>query len=280
MKKLLKVECRRAFANKTFYLCFGIGVILCVWSLYIQLVEVRTFNKLLQEYGMEKAGLYYPRSLYNSFIGLDYAYLPSIILYTIFPLLVTLPHAVSYYSDKKSGYIKNILIKAKRTDYYIAKYISVFWSSFTSVLLILFFSLWISALFFPALPPEVTTATYCPFDSSAMLVELYYSHPLIYTIIYIFIDAGFFGIISTIALGISCYTDNKLFVFSGGMILYLVTDYIMELTGRYEFSPLRFLKPTQMTCNSKPLIILSELVLIIIVVAVLFLRKEREKDVF
>lgn len=55
---------------------------------------------MIQEYGIEKAGLYYPRSLYNSFIGLDYAYLPSTILYTIFPLLVTLPHAISYYRDK------------------------------------------------------------------------------------------------------------------------------------------------------------------------------------
>ena len=66
----------------------------------------KDINQMIQEYGIEKAGLYYPRSLYNSFIGLDYAYLPSTILYTIFPLLVTLPHAISYYRDKKNGYIK------------------------------------------------------------------------------------------------------------------------------------------------------------------------------
>lgn len=280
MKKLLKVECKRVFSNKAFYLCLGIGAMLCVWLLYIQIMEVRAFQKLIEEYGMEKVGLYYPRSLYNSFIGLDYAYLPSAILYTIFPLLVTLPHAISYYRDKKSGYIKNILIKAKRKDYYTAKYISVFLSGFTSALLILFFSLWISAMFFPALLPEVTTSTYCPYDDSAMFVELFYTYPLVYTIVYIFIDAVFLGAIAAIALGISCYADNILFVFAGGMILYLIVDYIMELIGESNFSPLRFLKPTQFACSSKPIIILAELVLLIIMTAIPFLWKERKKDVF
>lgn len=280
MNKLLKIECKRAFGNKTFYLCFGIGAMLCIWLLCIQIIEVRTVDQLIQEYGLEKAGLYYPRSLYNSFIGLDYAYLPSTILYTIFPLLVTLPHAISYYRDKKSGYIKNVLIKAKRRDYYVAKYFSVFLSGFTVTALILFFSLWITALFFPALPPEAVTATYCPYDNSAMLSGLFYTHPLIYTILYIFIDAVFFGVIATIALGISCYADNLLLVFSGGMILYLIIDYIMDLLGRHDFSPLRFLKPTQIGCNSKPVIILAELGLMIIMIIILFLRKERKKDVF
>lgn len=169
MKRILKAECKRAFFNKTFYLCLGIGAILCIWLLCIQTAEAGEVDRLIREYGIEKAGLYYPRSLYNSFIGLDYAYLPSTILYTIFPLLVTLPHAISYYRDKKSGYIKNILIKADKKDYYTAKYLSVFLSGFAVALMILLFSLWISAMFFPALMPEVTTGTYCPFDSSAML---------------------------------------------------------------------------------------------------------------
>lgn len=280
MKKLLKIECKRAFSSKTFYLCLGIGAVLCVWLLWTQIMEVREFNQLIREYGMEKVGLYYPRSLYNSFIGLDYAYLPSTILYTILPLLVTLPHAISYYRDKKSGYIKNILVKAKRRDYYTAKYLSVFLSGFAVTLIILFFSLWISALFFPALLPEVTTGTYCPFDSSAMMAELFYSHPLAYTIIYIFIDAIFLGLIATVALGISCYADNILLVFAGGMIVYLIVDYITSLVSKPEFSPLKFLKPTQFACNSKPSIILIELLLLIIVIAVPFLHKERKKDVF
>ena len=113
-----------------------------------------------------------------------------------------------------------------------------------------------------------------------MLVGLFYSNPLVYTVIYIFIDSVFFGAIATIALGISCYADNILFVFAGGMILYLIVDYIMQLAGRTEFSPLQFLKPTQFMCNAKPIIILAELLLLIILVAIPILRKERRRDVF
>lgn len=280
MKNLLKVECKRVFSSKVFYFCLGIGAILCIWLLGIQVLEVRTFNQLIQEYGTEKVGLYYPRSLYNSFIGLDYAYLPSTILYTIFPLLVTLPHAMSYYRDKRSGYIKNILIKADKRDYYVAKYLSVFLSGFIVTSIILFFSLWISAICFPAILPEVTTSTYLPASAMAMYVELYYTHPLVYTVVYIFIDAVFYGIIATIALLISSYADNILYVFAGGMILYLITDYITGLVNKREFSPLNFLRPTQISCNAKISIIVAELILLIVLVAVSFLKKEREKDVF
>lgn len=280
MRKVLKVECKRAFSGKAFYLCLGIGFTLCAWLLCEQIIEVNKFQQWIAEYGMDKVGLYYPRSLYNSFIGLDYAYLPPTILYTIFPLLVTLPHAISYYYDKKSGYLKNVLTRVKKSDYYVAKWISVFLSGFATTLLILLFGLWISALFFPALTPEATTATYCPCDTTAMMAALFYTKPLIYTLIYIFIDAVFYGVIATIALGISCYADNIMLVFSGSMILYLLADYLAELLGKENFSPLKFLKPTQFGCSTKPAVILAELLLIALTTALLFLWNERKKDVF
>ena len=219
MLKLLKIEMRRLFQNKAFYLSLVIGFSLCIWLLLTQLQEVRELNEAIKEYGTEKLGLYYPRSLYNSFIGLDYAYLPSIILYTIFPLLVTLPHAISYYRDKRSGYLKNILLKADRKDYYFAKYLSVFASGFITTLVILLFSLWISAMAFPALKPEVVTNTYSPFLKTQMMVDLFYLHPLMYVFIYILIDAVFLGIVSTIALGIRIFARNILLVFSGATII-------------------------------------------------------------
>ena len=63
MKRILKAECKRAFFNKTFYLCLGIGAILCIWLLCIQTAEAGEVDRLIREYGIEKAGLYYPRSL-------------------------------------------------------------------------------------------------------------------------------------------------------------------------------------------------------------------------
>ena len=280
MKKLLKVECKRAFCNKTFYACLGIGAVLSIWLLCIQVQEVKTFEQMILEYGIEKVGLYYPRSIYNSFIGLDYAYLPSTILYTIFPILVTLPHGISYYYDKKIGYMKNILIKSKRRDYFLAKYVSVFMSGFVMTMLILLFSFWLSALFFPGLLPEVTTAMYCPFDKHALLIKLFYSHPWLYVLIYIFIDAVFFGVIATVAIAISCYSNHMLLVCSGGMMIYLMVDLVTELLGKPEFSPLKFLRPTQMLCNANPVIIIVELAVLISLVMILLFKVERKKDVF
>jgi hypothetical protein len=280
MGKILKIELKRAFKNKAFYLSFAIGAALCIWLKLFQVQEVRELEKLISEYGTEKLGVYYLRNLYNSFIGLDYAYLPSIILYTIFPLLVTMPHALSYYSDKKSGYIKNILIKTGRKEYFFTKYAAVFLSGFVLTLAILFFDLWLSALFFPALIPEAGSQTFSPMLQSQMLVELFYTHPLIYTIIYIFIDAVFFGLLATVALAVSMAADNLLLVFSGGMILYLFVDYLTKIFDKWNFSPIRFLKPNQLDCEAKPWIIFSEIVILIVAVILPFFLKERKKDVF
>ncbi len=102
MRDLFKFEIRRMRESKAIYTAIAVGAILSLWLLVIELQEVREVEEGIALYGIEKAGLYYPRSLYNSFIGLEYAYLPSTILYTVFPLLVSFPYAVSYFSDKKA----------------------------------------------------------------------------------------------------------------------------------------------------------------------------------
>lgn len=64
------------------------------------------------------------------------------------------------------------------------------------------------------------------------------------------------------------------------MILYLVVEYLLDITNKRDFSPFRFLKPIQLDCNAKPEIILIEAVLIVVMVAMPFFLRERKKDVF
>lgn len=280
MKNVLKVEMKRVFKSKAFYISILIGIGLSLWVLISQLNEVKELNETIKEYGTEKLGLYYPRNLYNSFIGLDYVYVPSTILYVIIPLLVTMPYGMSYYKDKKSGYIKNVFIKCDRKQYYLSKYIAVFFSGVIVTMVILVFSLFLSAMFFPALMPESVTDQVLPFASGPMLSGLFYTHPMCYVAIYIMIDSIFMGAIATLALGISIIAKNILLVFAGGMLLYVGTDYAMGLVNSFQYSPYSFLRPTQIKCNASPIIILCEGLFLIVIVALPFLTKEKKKDVF
>lgn len=280
MKAILKFEFKRLFKSKFLYLSLAIGAILCIWDTILQCIEVNRTNSLINEFGSIGLGLIYPRTVFNSFISLDYYYLPAYILYIIFPLLVTLPYALSYHNDRSSGYIKNILIKIEREKYYLSKYIAVFCSGFFTALTILLFGLLLTSLFFPYLPPVTITNTFSPLRGSEMFFELFYTHPLVYTLIYILIDSIFMGIFACLALLISIFAQNTLIIFAGSMIIYVAAEYILELFQLTEFSPMAFLVPTQIGCSAKIYIILTEAIIMTLLSVVPFFAKEKNKDVF
>lgn len=101
MIKLMRQEIRRIFKSKSLYITIGIGVFFTLWLLVDQLAETKETQELIEKYGTIKMGLYYPDSLYNHFIGLDYWHKQPQTLYMLFPLLASIPYASSYCSEKK-----------------------------------------------------------------------------------------------------------------------------------------------------------------------------------
>jgi len=279
MKYLLKLEFKRLLKSKFLYISILIGIALCTWLFFVELNEVINFNKQISLYGIDKAGLYYPRSLYNSFIGLEYAYLPSTILYTIFPLLVTIPFSISFFLDKKNGYLKNILINCNKKKYYIAKYITTFISGAFATAIILGFGLLISAMFFPALPPELTTSTFMPYDTTQMWVFLFITKPFLYIIFYSIIDILFYGLIATIPLSLSIWAKNDIFVLVAPILFFLILDYILNTLNLSSFSPIRFLRMCQLGIESNIIIIIIEALIILISTMYTFIYIGGKKDV-
>ena len=279
MKRLLKFETQRMFRSKAMYAAISIGAIISLWLLVIELQEVFEYEQIIALYGMEKAGLYYPRSLYNSFIGLEYAYLPSTVLYTIFPLLVSFPYAVSYFGDRKSGYLKNILTVCNKKQYFAAKYITVFLSGALVTLAILMFSLLITAMFFPALSPELTTSSFSPQRGTQMWTGLFVTHPLIYTLLYILIDVVFYGLISTLPLIFGLVAQNGFTVICAPLLIYTLAYYILSAVDLEQFSPMAFLRPCQIFTEADFRIIVGEAVLLLLITTGIFLPVGGRKDV-
>ncbi len=279
MRSLMKFEIRRMRESRAVYTAIAIGAILSLWLLVIELREVHEVEEGIVLYGLEKAGLYYPRSLYNSFIGLEYAYLPSTILYTIFPLLGSFPYAVSYFSDQKSGYLKNILTACDKKQYFKAKYIAVFSSGAFVTFAILMFSLILSAMFFPALKPELTTSTFTPQSEAQMWTGLYVTHPLVYTLLYILIDTIFYGLISTLPLMIGLIAQNRVTVICVPVLLYIMSDYLVNAAGFDRFSPMAFLRPCQIFVEAEFVIIVCEAVILFLLTAGTFYLIGGRRDV-
>lgn len=279
MRKLIKMELKRMLDSKALRISILIGVAICIWLLIIELHEVSTLERMVEQYGVEKLGLYYPRSLFNSFIGLEFAYLPSSLLYAILPMLVVIPFSASFYYEKKSGYLKNILLRCNRFKYYAAKYIVVFISGAIVVLSILGFSFLVSAMFFPALPPEIATSSFSPQNEQQLLMELYVTHPMIYTLLYSMIDVVFYALIATIPLTLAIFIQSSVTVLVAPLVIYVTVSYALTALGAIEFSPMNFLRPCQIFVNASGTIILIESVMLLLITGYIFIHIGGRKDV-
>ena len=120
VKELIKMEFKRVFHSKMFYLSLGIGLLITT----LQWIEVGLPMAVNIVDGYIPSEVSTPYSAFESFFGL--AGPPLVyrqIYYTIAPILAVMAHAVTLCGDKASGYVKNLYIRSKRQDYYTAKYI-------------------------------------------------------------------------------------------------------------------------------------------------------------
>jgi len=279
MSSALRHEFYRLFHSKAFYFSIAVGVFFSVWLLSEQLVEMENNRLLIEKYGSIKQGLYYPESVFNRFIGLDYLHKQSQTLYMLFPILASIPYSASYCIDKKSGYLKNLLTRERKNNYFTAKFITVFFSGFFVVFITLCFSLVITMMFFPLLPPEALTAEFPAALGNSMFKELFIDYPLLYTFIYILIDSAFFGLIAVISMTAGMITSFSFVSLSSGTILYYFVSYIISALKLNSYNPSVFLIPFQPYENIRFTFIAAETAIIFIVCIYLFLKEEAKKDV-
>ncbi len=280
MKKALRLELRRLFSSKELYIAIAIGLALVVWLFVYEVSESVRFAEQYATYGDKVSGyLYYPKTVFNSSIELEYDALPPILLYLLFPIIAAFPYAATYCRDKKSGYLKNLLVRTDRKDCYLAKYIVSFFSGFLVSGVILLSSIALTMLVFPMLTPETVTQNYYV-QSGNMWGELFYCQPMIYTLLYILIDMLWCGCMASFALLLSTFTRSAFLTVTGGFIVFEVIDYVLSLFSLSQFSPITFLRPIQ-TCDGINIwIIIAEFIILMVASFTGFYFLERKKDVF
>ena len=138
-------------------------------------------------------------TLYNHWIGGEPFSLGTTIYFFVFPLLVTIPYGWSYCEEKTSGYIRSMVVKAGKKNYYLAKYTSVFVSGGLAMIIPLLFNFLLTSLIFPAITPEVIYDTTTGVFGESLMSNVYYTNPLVYVSIYLLIDFVFCGLIACIS---------------------------------------------------------------------------------
>ncbi len=188
---MIKIELKRAFINRMFLIALVLGCLITV----LQAAQ----NALPLAFYFELYPNQYPPSVYNSCLGLSLSVWNSI-FYTVYPLLAAIPYADSFLTDRQSGYIKNIYTRVNRKDYLKGKFIAVFLSGGSVVLLPTLLNLLIVSLCVPSVIPDASTGLF-PIFANFTGASLYYTYPLLYVFLYdllIFFVGGCFAVTALI----------------------------------------------------------------------------------
>lgn len=270
MKQLIKLELKRAFQSKKFFisLLIGMGIVLSHLVFSIILPGILPYSVYCEE------GLY-PSSVFNSWIGLDASSsFQSTIYFMAFPILAAYPYGDSLFVDLKSGYVKNVLTRCSRRKFWLAKLIALFLSGGIVCTLPLVFSFLSTMLFLPCLPPDPIAGTF-NLSSNGLWMELFLEHPFCYLALFLIIDFVFGGLLAALCMVFTYLVSNRYIVMLCPFVLCMV---LMASFSRTAIPPFRIVNPNQWI----PLnlgVILVEISVALLLLALTYWMRGRKSDV-
>lgn len=245
---MIRFELKRAFSNKYFYLALLIGCILVLSDVILNVIPMVNNPNWSMDMAVEKGDS--PYSVYNLWIGGQARTLQSLLFYLIIPLIAALPFADSYCFDK-TGYIQNIVTRASGKEYIVSKYAAIFLSAGISTCIPLILNFVATALFVPAILPQASS-----FSSTISAVStfdrIFFTHPLVYLIIYLVIDFVLSGLIAEISLVATLFSKSKYVVLTSPFIVYILLYFVTDILGFMDFSVFQMLRSTQVIPLSLP----------------------------
>ena len=274
MKAIYTNEIKRAFNTIGMKLALLVGCALSVWHVITVIMPISEGqNYELSANAIDD--LYVPISLFSTWMGNELFPIQSYIFYLILPLLAVLPFGSSFFEDIKSGYIINVCTRVEKKIYFKAKYLAVFLSGGVAVAAPLLLNLVLSSMFMPAfIPDNGTVGTISP---TTMAYEVFFTHPLVYVLMFIVIDFIFAGVIATLSLSYTYFTEHRFGVMIVPFVFYFFIYSLTNLIDKTDYS-LFFMLNGGANNNYLPVYILYFL-LFFALSYVIFMWKGKKQDV-
>ena len=287
MCSVLKLELKKAFKNKFFWISVVLGCLITLLS-FEHMVNMY-YEGMSAISGNSTDIIYDPHiginTVFNCWIGGEPFSLGSSIYFFVFPLLIALPYGWSYSEERKCGYRRMMITKTGKKKYYCAKYVAVFLSGGVAMVLPLIFNFWMTLLVVPAILPDVTMNMFYGVFGGSFLAELYYTVPFLYVAIYLFIDFVYCGFLVCICMAVSGIVRQKwgvvLIPFLLLLFVHVITDYIYsdQSVAYKELSPLYFLRGVEVRYSFSGSIILL-FAIGLLVISLIGIIKEYRNEIY
>ncbi|MCJ7839334.1 hypothetical protein MUB24_00130 [Lederbergia sp. NSJ-179] len=259
--RLLRVELRKAINNKIFFTTLIIASLFALLSAWYMIDSYFYFQRQNRILGTSGNPMTEGFSLYNHWIGGEGTSLGSTLFFTLLPLLAALPYGWSYFIENKTGYAKSVMIRSNKWQYFLAKYLATFTAGGLVVLSPLVINFLVVASFIPATTPSMLYPLYYAVGHGSLWSQLFYTHPVIFVILYLILDFVFAGLFATMSLTVSLLVKNRIAVLLIPFFLILVLHYSRTFLAYkyfYEISPLHYLHSTSLENPTNVWIILVQ----------------------
>ncbi len=272
MKNILRIEYKRAVHSIGMLaaLIMGIG---CIVYQVIPIIQNQIESSKIEKiYHWHKT--FTRGGFYNLWLP---SYINGVTIYFFYfiGIIVALPYGISYYSDKKSGLIKNICNRVDKKKYLRAKYIAVFTTGGIAAVIPLIVDLLIVKIIIPI--------DYFGDLSNSILIAItkynafIIDHPYIAMILIMVLWFIFAGALATVSLMISAVSNNFFTIQLTPFFLMMVLFYMPTfLPVEYsKFFPFYFLL---LWGEWNPVICIIETLLIVLVTYSVFVMGESRRD--
>lgn len=287
MKKLLKLELKKAFCNPGFAVCLMIGAVLvCISACHtasayygehgvIALYEYCMNSGVMLREGPEAV------TVYNSWLGARVD-LGAVVFFYLVPLLAVLPCGWSIATEINGGYLKTIVPKVGRKKYFSAKLLAAFISGGTAIASIMLLSLVVTAALVPAVKPNPYNNMYYWVYHGDLFSTIAFSHPLAYALLYVIIDFLFAGLFACLSLVVALYSEKYIAALVVPYIVVILCDVARNFLNYIcyiEISPLNLMCSLPPLSAAKPYIVIGWFVLYSTVILIFGLGKGMKKEI-
>ena len=235
MKSVIKMEWYRFIHSK--WLMLGMLIEGVVAGLQV-VTECLPWIEVNEQYPF-----LYPLTSYEKWIGNDWSSIYSLLYFMLAPILMSLPYGGTLQSDIRTGYIKSIVTRVKKRDYYLAKYLISFCAGLF-IMIPFMLNFCIVSLLFPSVKPQPGVGYFAVLEGY-LWADLFYSHPLVYISLWMIMDVIVLGLFASLSIGVTWLTRDYFVSVMMPFICCMILFGLNLVTNISALAPQTYLRPSQ-----------------------------------
>ena len=210
-KALFRYFYYRMMRKKSMYTAFAAGIVLSVLYIVTNVLPYADYR--------------YHQSPYTLWIGSFNSSVFAELFFLLMPILAAMPAADIYLTDRKSGYLDNIISRGRKKSYFCCLFITNYAAGAMCFIIPAVINIICSFCILPDIHPDIIvneSSVVTMYGTETLFPELYYTHPLAHMALYLVTGSVIVGMYASLALASGFFIKNRFVVWLSVFIIYYI----------------------------------------------------------